>query len=363
MVSVRSVSFRLSPRPRVRTMWVVVNPVKVADLRAFQSEVVRAASRFGCFEVRWLMTSVEETGASQARDAVAAGARVVVAAGGDGTVRSVAGGLSEAAREASRSVLFGIIPVGTGNVLSRNLGIPRRRAADAVELILGASGRVVPLDLAWLRTDDSPNEYPFLSLAGAGFDGATMVATSSKWKSRIGWPAYIGGAWRSRRIPAVSTRIRLFSSSGVELSSFKTQAKSIVVSNIGRLPLMHLAPAADYADGLVDVAMVNTRAGLLGWTALGFRLAGQYVRPWKTRRLREAATAGAGVSLVGVDVAPPAAGGMPRYVSSLEYAQASRVRVELSEARMVEVDGDALHESSAFEVRIDRHALQVRVPR
>src|SRR4029079_11269282 len=53
-----------------------------------------------------------------ARAAVAAGADVVVAAGGDGTVRVVC------AEMAGTGIPIGIVPMGTGNLLARNLGIP-----------------------------------------------------------------------------------------------------------------------------------------------------------------------------------------------------------------------------------------------
>ena len=53
-----------------------------------------------------------------ARAAVAAGADVVVAAGGDGTVRVVCSEM------AGTGIPVGVIPAGTGNLLARNLDIP-----------------------------------------------------------------------------------------------------------------------------------------------------------------------------------------------------------------------------------------------
>ena len=75
-------------------------------------------------------TSAAE-GTEIARRAAAGGASLVVAAGGDGTVNSVAAGL------AGSGVAMGILPLGTANDLARELGIPRALDAAAQRLVDG----------------------------------------------------------------------------------------------------------------------------------------------------------------------------------------------------------------------------------
>jgi len=96
-----------------------------------------------------------------AREAVAGGAEIVVAVGGDGTVNEVAQGLL-----GSRAAL-GIVPVGSGNGLARALRIPLRpeRALDSLET--GVRRR---MDVGLI------NGRLFLNVAGAGFDAVVGVA-------------------------------------------------------------------------------------------------------------------------------------------------------------------------------------------
>lgn len=350
------------------SVWVILNPSKVKNLAAFQKKIARYAAQAGCQELHWLLTTREESGSSQARQAVRAGAQAVIAAGGDGTVTAVAGGLAQAGGGIS-PVPMGIIPVGTGNVMARNLRLPIRRLRRAVQIAVSAHSQTQPLDVEWFRIegDDASctGEYPFLTLAGVGFDGETMSATSGTWKRRIGWPAYIGGAWKSRHISSFTAHIQVFASLSdtTPIFSHHRQVKAIVASNIGRLPLMHLAPAADYSDGRADLTIVNTRAGLLGWTVLGARLASQYVKPVKNAVLKNLNLAHPPAQENATTASTQITAEQPRSLAYLEYAQGQRIRIELSEPRMAQIDGDALCLTRAIEIHATHHALNVRVTR
>ncbi len=69
---------------------VVVNPSNVADLATLQAQITRVCAELGWAPPLWLSATVEDPGGGQARAALAAGAAVVLARGGDGTVRHVA---------------------------------------------------------------------------------------------------------------------------------------------------------------------------------------------------------------------------------------------------------------------------------
>ncbi|MGD0607877.1 MAG: diacylglycerol kinase family protein, partial [Streptosporangiaceae bacterium] len=94
---------------------VVVNPVKVSDPGTFRRQVSAALAEHGWDEPMWLETTLEDPGEGQARAAAEAGVDVVLACGGDGTVTAAATGL------AGTVTPLAVIPLGTGNLLARNL--------------------------------------------------------------------------------------------------------------------------------------------------------------------------------------------------------------------------------------------------
>jgi diacylglycerol kinase (ATP) len=96
-----------------------------------------------------------------AREAVAAGADVVLAVGGDGTVNEVAQGLIGSA------AALGIVPVGSGNGLARALRIPLEPGSALCALESGERRR---MDVGSL------NGRLFLNVAGIGFDAVVGQA-------------------------------------------------------------------------------------------------------------------------------------------------------------------------------------------
>src|SRR5690554_3857151 len=114
----------------------VVNPTKTGaeDLR---EAAIRACATRYLPEPLFFETTADEAGTTQALEAVAAGASAVVAAGGDGTVRAVAEALI------GTDTPMGIVPLGTGNLLARNLDIPLTRIDDQLRIALTATSRAI----------------------------------------------------------------------------------------------------------------------------------------------------------------------------------------------------------------------------
>ena len=161
---------------------VVVNPAKAvgADLRG---ALVRLCETQGWAEPLWLETTVEDPGEGQAREALEAGADVVIAAGGDGTVRCVAEVL------AGTGIPLGLVPLGTGNLLARNLGVNITDPVSAAFDVLNGTERTV--DVVKAKLDHSDDEQVFLVMAGLGYDAAIMADTVDALKDRMGWLAYV----------------------------------------------------------------------------------------------------------------------------------------------------------------------------
>jgi len=144
---------------------LVVNPTKVDDFAQLQATVSEQCARRGLPEPVVLETTESDTGAGAAHDAVRRGAQLVLVAGGDGTVQAVCGGL------AGSGVVLGILPLGTGNLLARNLDLPLE-LDPALAVALG--GRERRLDLATASIGDRDPVH-FAVMAGVGFDAEMMV--------------------------------------------------------------------------------------------------------------------------------------------------------------------------------------------
>ena len=130
--------------------------------------------------------------------AAAAGNRLVVAAGGDGTVNEVVNGLS-------RDATLGILPLGTANVLARELGLPLDVEGACRRILEGGETRV---DLG-VAIDDAGNERRFACMAGVGFDAKVVGDVSPREKRYLRGLAFQVAAFRvlfMNRFPPVEIK-------------------------------------------------------------------------------------------------------------------------------------------------------------
>lgn len=112
---------------------------------------------------------------------------LLVAVGGDGTVNTLLNSLD------NRQAILGYVPLGTANVLARELGL--RSMADAVARI--GNGNLRPFS-AGQAVNATGSRY-FLLMAGIGFDGAVVGDVRATEKQRLGKGAYLLAAWRQLR--------------------------------------------------------------------------------------------------------------------------------------------------------------------
>lgn len=182
---------------------------------------------------------------------------VVVAVGGDGAVLQVVQVLAET------DVALGIVPMGTGNLLAGNLGIPHRHG-QAAEVLLGGGRRRIDLG----RLTIGGKRRFFAVACGIGFDAEVMKGTAKVHKLRWGKLAYVASAIRrSRRMRNATHEIAL------DGEATTMEAAQVFIANFGRMGAglePRLQVEAD--DGLLDVMVVRAAGsipGLLaGWEAL-----------------------------------------------------------------------------------------------
>ncbi|KQP63757.1 MULTISPECIES: diacylglycerol kinase family protein [unclassified Nocardioides] len=245
------------PYPSARRLHVVLNPIKVESVEAFQATVSAMAAEAGWSEPRWHLTTVEDPGTGMAEAAAVAGADLVIVCGGDGTVREVCAEL------AGTGIPIGIIPAGTGNLLARNLAVPLYIRA-AIDVALTGQDRAI--DMVAVSGDGIEDSH-FMVMAGMGFDAAIMEGVNEDIKKRVGWLAYVLSGLKSIMFPAVKVEISV---DGGEPTTHR--ARTVVVGNVGFLQAgMPLLPDAAIDDGTLDVVILHPR-NFLSWIPLAWRV-------------------------------------------------------------------------------------------
>jgi diacylglycerol kinase (ATP) len=235
-------------------------------------DVIAFLGRCG-WNISWRETSKPKEAIKLAHQAVGRGAKVVIAAGGDGTVNEVANGLL------GSDVALGVIPIGTTNVWALQMGIPALnpilKSAKVAKFVTDLEKRIahplpanylpanyyrkVLLDAARVLVEghtvavdvgEVSGRY-FLLWAGIGLDAAIIGSISLTDKKILGSWAYL--------LPALGTA-RRYSSTDIYLNLdgkvTKASTPLIVVSNIQLYGgLFAIGAKACVNDGKLDVCV------------------------------------------------------------------------------------------------------------
>src|SRR5947207_4998740 len=118
--------------------------------------------------------------------AASEGRGLVIACGGDGTLNEIVNGL--AAHQNGHRVPLALLPGGTANILAKELDLPWN-IPKAAEKLVHATVKEIALGLATPLEQPEKKKY-FLSVAGAGPDGAIVYSIDLGLKSRVGILAY-----------------------------------------------------------------------------------------------------------------------------------------------------------------------------
>ena len=286
---------------------VVMNPTKLDDDEAFRKSVRQVMDDHGWDEPLWLETTQEDPGRGQTEWAVSAGVDLVLACGGDGTVTACAEGV------AGTGVPLAIIPMGTGNLLARNIGLPM----DLDEALAVALGSVQqPIDAGRV------NGTLFVVMAGLGLDAQMLSGTNEQLKKRLGWLAYAISA--ARHLGDRPIRVTVSADGGRRR---RMRASALIVGNVGwlrgGLPLL---PDARPDDGMLD-AVVLIAGGLTRWLAVA----------------------------AGIVLRRPARGGIYR-------VQFTQLQVTLDQEQPWELDGEIVGSTRHLTVIAQPGALLLRMP-
>jgi diacylglycerol kinase (ATP) len=296
---------------------VVMNPIKAKSYEA-RALIEASCAAAGWEPPRFFDTTAEDPGFAQARAAVEYGADVVLVGGGDGTVRVVAEVL------AGTKIAMGLIPLGTGNLLARNVHLDLYDLNGCVQTALFGHQRFI--DTARMRVENSRTgesaEHTFLVIAGMGMDAEVVGDTYDGLKKAVGWLAYTEAG--VRHLPGRRKKVSIALDDQPEQSR---KIRSVLFANCGLVPGgIDFIPQAMIDDGMLDVVVMSPRSAI-GWLAMYWKIVLKH----------------------------------KRNLPVMTYYRAGRISIRCSEPMPTQVDGDPSGAATQVTVQVAPGSLLVRV--
>jgi diacylglycerol kinase family enzyme len=304
-------------------VFVIANPASPKLYKALQL-ITQLTAKLDIPTPTILTTTLDAPGTTQAQQALDQGADLVLVAGGDGTLRLVAGVL------AGTDTNLGVVPIGSGNIFARNL-LPRTLTPTRTPSLLrhittALSGSIAQIDMGTVtcwRSDTAvaPPE-PMLTMVGIGHDAQAVAAVSRRLKNVLGWAAYVPAAAKQALAKPFTFNVASDDEPATEITAW-----SILAANCPLVPLRIVAfPGAVMDDHLLDRLDVNVD------------------RAWQWGAV--------------------AAKGLVNYAASptvLRYRKVTNLTVATAEALPVQIDGDIITDVTRMRVSVVPGALRVRV--
>lgn len=238
-----------------KRMRVILNPAAGQDEPALK--VFNRIFREAGYE--WDVRITQQAGDATrlAKEAISDGVDLVVVYGGDGSIMDVAAGM------VGSDIPLGIIPGGTGNVISLALNIPRT-AEEAAELLVADERTIRNVDAGMV------GDKFFLERLGVGLEATVTQAADREAKDKYGIFAYIISTVQALAEPDI-VHYHLT----IDGETIETEGLSCVVANVGDLGVANLtlSPDVSMSDGLLDVFIIR-KAGLLNLFSLAASVIG-----------------------------------------------------------------------------------------
>ena len=222
--------------------WLIANPVSGGGKwQNAEAEIAELLSPYMALTVK--TTTPDLSARELAKQAKAAGANLVIACGGDGTVGEVAAEL------VTTNIALGIIPMGTTNALSHALW--------------GISAKLMPVQSACIniiegqsKTIDTArcNDHIMLILAGVGFAQQMIEAADRERKNELGQLAYLEGFWQAIQSNTMQPLRIQFDGQAEQVIN----TSSFIVANAAPITtlLAQGKGAPDMTDGQLDITWI-----------------------------------------------------------------------------------------------------------
>lgn len=303
---------------------VVLNPVTGRGEGAKARPRIEEALRRHGLEYDLILTQGPGHATALARETALSDSRLIIAAGGDGTVNEVINGLIQAAQacgdwERGQPVgPLGIIPVGSGNDFAYALGLRHRDVDEACRRIV--NGNVHTIDLGHIASDGAPSIF-FCNNVGIGLDAQVNIE-SRKIKRLRGFFIYF--------VALLRTVFLYYRAPHIQLQCDDLHLETpIMLTSVANGPRTGggflIAPRAQVDDGVFDLCVALKVGRLKILQLIPYFIRGTHENQRPVRMLRGRA-----------------------------------VRIELSEPTPIHVDGEIYHRA-ARRVEIQIHPGRLNV--
>lgn len=285
---------------------VIINPKSGTSSKKDLPDKIRKSSDENLFDLDILFTEYAGHGYEIAKQAVNDEVDYVIAIGGDGTVNEVARGL------VGSKTILGIVPLGSGNGLARDLGIPVN-VQKAFEII--KEENVIDIDYG------IANDRIFFCTCGMGFDAlvAEQAAKAKKRGSLMYFKTMLDVFFQQK-----PKRYTITCPEG----TFEDDAFVITCANAGQYGYnAYIAPNADLQDGLMNIVILKPLS-MLNASRVGIQLLTKNID--KNKKMVQIMT--------------------------------KEAIIKRSDAGVIHIDGDYLDEGTEIRVKIVPKGLRVLVP-
>jgi YegS/Rv2252/BmrU family lipid kinase len=185
-----------------------------------------------------------------ARQALNAGERYLIAAGGDGTVHEVVNGMLRDGEPVASDAVLGIVAAGSGSDIVRSFSLPGD-AVQASRRLIGDAVRRIDVGKVTFMSGSSEVTRYFPNIAEAGL-GAAVVARTAGLPRFLGPAKYLCGFWLT--LPAFQPAAVRLSADGRD---FEWQAHNVVLANCRFYGGgMCISPNSKPDDGMLDVLVM-----------------------------------------------------------------------------------------------------------
>ncbi len=222
----------------LRKIHIIINPAAGSE----EPILSYINSGFLNAPVKWEISVTKQEGdATLLATSLVGKVDAIVVYGGDGSIAEVARGLK------GTSTPLAIIPGGTANVLSKELGIPQD-TREAIALLAGGNFRVMKMDMALA------NEELFLIRVNLGIMADMVLEASRELKDKVGQLAY-GLTAIKTLIKSDTIRYKLF----IDGKEITNDGVALTVTNCGSIGIgdYSFLPDIRINDGMLDVILMH----------------------------------------------------------------------------------------------------------